>query len=149
MVVVALPQGMSTSWVYDAAAVTAQHAAAAAAAAATAAASARKGRRRGQSCKGKGHAAAGTTGRTQGSMHSGVDSSERGWFECPYAAAWQFRKELSTLPAYFMATSWAALWPVFLRAAVPYSSSMDQQVSRDRVPVVRTWQRFCQVAAQA
>jgi hypothetical protein len=132
MVVVALPQCLSTIWVYDAAAVTAQHAAAAAAAGGG---SSRKGRRRSQGSKVKARTAAGSTEHTQGSICSGNDTtSERVWFECPYAAAWQFRKELSTLPAYFMGTSWAALWPVFLRAAVQYSSSMDEQASHVRVP---------------
>jgi hypothetical protein len=46
----------------------------------------------------------------------------------PYANLWQYRHEGCTRHEHFMATSWSALWPVFVRAAVAGCDALGEQV---------------------
>jgi len=114
MVVVALPGGVTTDWGYDAAA-----AAAAFSAAAT-------GRHSQQHPTRSGSHAGGSSRAKAAQDNSG--SSVRAWFEVPYCALWQYKSERSTMHRYFLATSWAALWPVFVREAVKHSTILLPQV---------------------
>lgn len=120
LMVVALPQGTTTTWQYDQAAATA---------AAQAAVQFKSpfGHRWGNG-KGRRTASGGKTSSTPSNSGSGSAKQQRSWFETPYAAAWQYNPAKSTGYAYFMATSWAALWPVFLVAAVQRSSILTPQV---------------------
>jgi hypothetical protein len=129
LMLVALPQGTATSWVYDETA-----ALAAAAQQGQMAVSVQfknpgghswgrgRGRRSGNSSSSGAQAGGGSC------SSAGNGSERRGWFETPYASAFQYNRHGVTEHGYFMATSWAALWPVFLRAAVQRSSVLSEQV---------------------
>jgi hypothetical protein len=119
--VIALPRDTTTAWQYDAAA--AAVATAAVAAAAAGSPKKKKGKKKSPS---KGDSSGGGGNRGTGSIQQ---QQQREWFVTPYGAAWQFHQGASLVgPAHFMATSWAALWPVFLRAAVQRSEELVSQV---------------------
>jgi hypothetical protein len=132
MMAVALPSGTTTKWVYNRAAAAA--AAAEAAAAALQAHSPRSNRRgrgkgrRSVSSSGRGGGVAGGLAGGSSAGSSAGSGGVRVWFETPYASAWQYIRERYTGYAHFMGTSWAALWPVFLSAAVQQSMTLGTQV---------------------
>jgi hypothetical protein len=122
--VIALPRGTTTTWQYDPAAA----AAATAAVAAAKAAGSSKGKRGKKKSPSKGSKGGGGSGASNRGIGS-TQQQQREWFVTPYGAAWQLHQGASLVgPAHFMATSWAALWPVFLRAAVQRSDALDAQV---------------------
>jgi hypothetical protein len=59
---------------------------------------------------------------------AGAAGAPRDHLVLPYSWLWQYKPDQRTGTPVFMATSWAALWPVFLSAAVKNCPALGEQV---------------------
>lgn len=83
--------------------------------------------------------AAGRRGSRSGSTSSaggGSQAAARGWFEAPCVGMHPYRHDKQAAHQYFAATSWAAVWPVFLAEAVQQSNILSAQVCAGMLVVV-------------
>lgn len=129
-VVVALPQGTTSTWEFSQQLADQAEARLTGSAAPAEAAAARCGSSSGaagSSAKGKGSRQRSGKQQKQEQSCSGRGPS-REVLEVPYANLWQYRDTGVTRHQHFMATSWAALWPVFVGAAVRRSSELNEEV---------------------